>query len=81
MSLIFMLLDAYSLVIIVSALLSWMPVPRNHPAVLFLNNITEPVYEPIRRVLNPSQTGGLDLSPLIVLLAIQFLKQLLRGLV
>ena len=80
MSLIFMLLDAYSLVIIVSALLSWMPVPRNHPAVLFLNNITEPVYEPIRRVLNPSQTGGIDLSPLIVLLAIQFLKQLLSGL-
>jgi len=74
MNLILMLLDAYSLVIIVSALLSWFPVPRNHPAVQFMNNMTEPVYAPIRRVLNPSQTGGLDLSPLIVLLAIQLLK-------
>jgi len=77
MNLLFMLLDAYSLVVIVSALLSWLPVSRDTPAVQFLNRITEPVYEPIRRVLDPSQTGGLDLSPLIVVMAIQFLKQLL----
>ena len=77
MSLIFMLLDAYSLIVIISALLSWFPVPRNHPMVLFLYNVTEPVYEPIRKVLNPAQTGGLDLSPLVVLFAIQLLKQLL----
>ncbi len=77
MNLLFMLLDAYSLIVIVSALLTWLPVPRGHPAVQFLNNITEPVYKPIRRVLNPSQTGGIDLSPLIVIFAIQFLKQFL----
>ncbi len=80
MALLFMLLDAYSLAVIVSAFLSWLPVPRDHPAVLFLANITEPVYKPIRQVLNPAQMGGLDLSPLIVIVAIQLLKQLLISL-
>ncbi len=77
MYLFLMILDAYSLIVIVSALISWFPVPWDHPAVQFLNNITEPLYEPIRRVLNPSLIGGLDLSPLIVLFAIQLLKQFL----
>jgi YggT family protein len=71
------LLDVYSWVIIAAALISWVsPDPRN-PIVLFLRQVTEPVLWPIRRLLPPWKTGGLDLSPLIVLLAIQFVERVI----
>jgi YggT family protein len=71
------LLDVYSWIIIASALISWVsPDPRN-PIVMFLRQVTEPVLWPIRRLLPPWRTGGLDLSPLIVLLAIQFAERVI----
>ena len=48
--------------------------PRN-PIVMFLRQVTEPVLAPVRRLLPPWKTGGLDLSPLIVLLVIQFVER------
>ncbi len=44
----------------------------------FLYRITEPVLRPVRRVI-PS-VGGIDLSPLIVILALGFLQQFIPGL-
>lgn len=41
----------------------------------FLYRITEPVLAPIRRVLPPM--GGLDLSPLVVIIGIQVLSAIL----
>jgi YggT family protein len=71
------LLDIYSWVIIAAALISWVsPDPRN-PIVAFLRRVTEPVFEPVRRLLPPWKTGGLDLSPLIVLIAIQFIERVI----
>ena len=71
------LLDVYSWVIIAAALISWVsPDPRN-PIVMVLRQVTEPVLWPIRRLLPPWRTGGLDLSPLIVLLAIQFAERVI----
>ena len=71
------LLDVYSWVIIAAALMSWVsPDPRN-PVVMFLRQVTEPVLWPIRRLLPPWKTGGLDLSPLIVLLVIQFVERVI----
>jgi YggT family protein len=69
------LLDLYSYVIIAAALISWVsPDPRN-PIVMFLRQVTEPVLGPVRRLLPPWKTGGLDFSPVIVLIAIQFLER------
>ncbi len=71
------LLDMYSWVIIAAALMTWVsPDPRN-PIVMFLRRVTEPVLEPVRRLLPPWKTGGLDLSPLIVLIAIQFVERVI----
>ncbi len=65
-------LDIYSWIIIAAALISWVsPDPRN-PVVMFLRRMTEPVLGPIRRLLPPWKTGGLDLSPLVALIAIWF---------
>ena len=71
------LLEIYAYVIIAAALLSWVsPDPRN-PIVMFLRQITEPVLVPVRRLLPPWKTGGLDLSPVIVLIAIQFVERVI----
>ncbi len=71
------LLDIYSWVIIAAALISWVsPDPRN-PVVVFLRQVTEPVLGPIRRMLPPWKTAGLDFSPLIVLVAIQFVERVI----
>ncbi|HET6367126.1 MAG TPA: YggT family protein [Pseudomonadales bacterium] len=71
------MLNLYSWVIIAAALITWVsPDPRN-PIVQFLHRITEPVLAPVRRLLPPWKTGGLDLSPLIVLIAIQFVERVI----
>jgi YggT family protein len=69
------LLNLYSWVIIAAALITWVsPDPRN-PIVTFLRQVTEPVLAPVRRLLPPWKTGGLDFSPLIVIIAIQFVER------
>jgi YggT family protein len=71
------LLGLYSWVIIAAALITWVsPDPRN-PVVMFLRQVTEPVLAPVRRFLPPWKTGGLDFSPLIVILAIQFVERVI----
>lgn len=61
--------------IILRIILSWVsPDPRN-PVTLVVAQITEPVMAPARKLL-PAM-GGLDLSPILVLLAIQFIQILL----
>jgi uncharacterized protein YggT (Ycf19 family) len=68
-------LDFYSLVVLVAVILSWIPVDRRNPLVTVTRALTEPVLAPIRTVLPPM--GGLDLSPMALLLGLQILKGLL----
>ena len=69
-------LSIYMWVVIISALISWVNPDPYNPIVRFLYGITEPVFAFVRRYL-PILPMGLDLSPLIVLLAIVFLQQFL----
>lgn len=77
------ILDLFFWVLILSAILSWLVAfnvvnTRNRAVYLigdFLYRITEPVLRPIRRVL--PNMGGLDLSPIVVLLAISFVQNLM----
>lgn len=68
-------LTAYMWIVIIRAVLSWVSPDPYNPIVRFIDNITEPVLRPIRRKL--PALGGLDLSPMVVLLAIIFLKSFL----
>ena len=65
-------LDIYIYIIIGRAIISWVNADPYNPIVRFLYNATEPVLYRVRRVL-PAM-GGIDLSPLVVILAIYFLK-------
>ena len=67
-------------VVIIAALISWVnPDPRN-PIVRFLYGVTEPLFRPFRRLIPPSRTGGIDLSPIFVLLVIFLLSRFLARL-
>lgn len=70
-----MVLTLYMWVIIIRAIISWVNPDPFNPIVRFLYQITEPVLYRIRRFLPP--LGGIDLSPLIVILVIIFLQQFL----
>ena len=69
-------LNIYMWLIIARALLSWVNPDPYNPIVRFLYNVTEPVLGYVRRRL-PLVFGGLDLSPLLVLVVIVFLRQFL----
>lgn len=65
-------LDLYSWAFIIAALLSWVNPDPYNPVVRFLRGVTEPVLYRIRRVLNIY--GGIDFSPIIAILGIQFIR-------
>lgn len=69
-------LTIYMWVIIARALLSWVNPDPYNPIVRFLYNVTEPVLSWVRARV-PVVFGGLDLAPLLVLLAIVFLQRFL----
>lgn len=69
------LLDLYSLVLFVAVILSWINLPDDNPFVRIVRQLTEPVLAPLRKVLPP--LGGLDLSPIVLLLGIRLLQRLL----
>jgi YggT family protein len=71
-------IQLYEIVLIVRVLMSWIRPDPYHPFVRFIYNITEPVLEPIRRIL-PTGGIGLDLSPLIVFLLLHLLTRALFG--
>lgn len=68
-----MALELYMWIIIARALLSWVNPDPYNPVVRFLNSITEPVLYRVRRAV-PMHGIGLDLSPILVILAIYFLQ-------
>jgi YggT family protein len=82
-----LLLDVLFWVIIIQVVLSWLlafNVLNIHSGgvrafVVALDRITAPLYRPIRRLL--PDFGGIDFSPLVILLAIQVIKRLLAGVV
>jgi len=74
------ILDLYFYVIIAAVIASWLvgfgiinsynPIARS--ILRALHAMTEPVFAPVRRIL--PALGGLDLSPLVVLLLLSFLR-------
>lgn len=75
-SVIDMVLSLYIWIVIVQALISWVNPDPFNPIVRFLYQATEPVFYRVRRIL-PLQFGGIDLTPMVVIIAIVFIKSFL----
>ena len=70
-----LLLNVFLFSIIIQVIISWVNPGAYNPAVSLLTSLTEPVLRPFRRLIPPM--SGLDLSPLVALIAIQLAKMLL----
>src|ERR1041385_4581000 len=82
-----LLLSILTWVIIIQVILSWLlafNVLNVHSGgvrafIVALDRLTAPLYRPIRRLL--PDFGGIDFSPLVILILIQVIKKLLAGVV
>jgi YggT family protein len=81
-----MILQLLVWIIIAQAIISWLVafnvinMSSNFVRTLLstLDRLTEPLYRPIRRIL--PDFGGIDLSPIVLILAIQIVRKLVEGL-
>ncbi len=78
------IISLYKWVIIISAILSWVQPDPYNPIVQMLHRLTEPAYALVRRFI-PTVFGGMDMAPLILIFALQFLEiffsQLFNGMI
>ncbi len=65
-------LTIYMWIVIIRALISWVNPDPYNPIVRFLYSATEPVLYEVRKRL--PFMGGIDISPIVVILAIIFIK-------
>lgn len=83
LDIVLVILNVATTIIFVQAIMSWLlafNVLSIHNSMVrqiweTLQRITEPVYAPIRRILPPM--GGLDLTPMVAIIAIIFIRQLI----
>lgn len=73
------LFQLFTILIFVRIIFSWIRVSPYHPTwgpiLRFVYQITDPIMEPVRRLIPPM--GGLDLSPIIVLFGLNILRSVL----
>jgi YggT family protein len=67
-SLILLLLQLLWFAIFARAIVSWFPIDPNGPVVRALDAITEPVLQPLRRVV--PRIGMIDITPMVAILLI-----------
>ena len=63
-------------IIIGRAVISWVNADPYNPVVRFLYEVTEPLLSRIRKLL-PFSMGGIDFSPMILIMVIMFLQSFL----
>ena len=70
------LLWGYSWIVIIAAVMTWINPDPYNPIVRFFYGVTEPVFDLVRAYL-PVNLGGMDLSPIVVLVIIEILQRCL----
>ncbi len=73
-----LLFTLLSFAIIARALLSWVRPDPYNPLVQMLNQITDPILEPLRRVIPPIG-GMMDISPIVALIILQILQTIVHN--
>ncbi len=76
-----LLFQIYEFLILIRVLLSWLTLTSyshfmGHPAVQFLIRVTDPVLEPLRRLIPPIG-GAIDISPVVALILLEIVHRLL----
>lgn len=74
----------YSFLILIRVILSWVNVNPyrpaiDHPVIRVIQQITDPVLEPLRRII-PPVGGTLDISPVVALIILEIVRVVLLSL-
>lgn len=72
-----LLVQLLAFAIFARAILSWFPIDRSGPVVQALEAITDPVLEPLRRVIPP--IGMIDVSPMVAIITLFIIAGILTG--
>ena len=70
-----LLINVFVFAILIQVVVSWVNPGTYNPAVSLIYNLTDPLLRVVRNVIPP--IGGLDLSPLVVLIGFQLIKMIL----
>ena len=68
------IVSAYTIVIVFRVILSWIQIPSLYPVAVIVYKLTEPLLKPIRKYVPPHKMGGLDVSPMILLIILMFIN-------
>jgi YggT family protein len=71
------IIDLYSWLLVISALLSWVPEARNTKVYDFITKLTDPFLDIFRRL--PLQFAGLDLSVVVAIIVLNVVQRILVG--
>lgn len=66
--------SAYTIVIVFRVILSWIQIPSLYKVAVIVYKLTEPLLKPIRKYVPPHKMGGLDISPMILLIILMFIN-------
>ncbi len=71
------LIEFLGFAIFARAIMTWFPIDQDGPVVRTLNAITDPILDPMRRVIPP--IGMIDLTPMIAIIALFTIGSILTG--
>ena len=72
-----LLLNVMIFAIFARAILSWFPIDRNGPVVKAINAVTDPVLDPLRRVI--PLVGTVDITPMVAILVLVALRSVIAS--
>ena len=70
-----LLCQALAFIIFIRAILSWFPVSRYNPIVVFLDYITEPILAPLRRAI--PRIGLIDITPMVAIIILLVIARII----
>jgi yggt family protein len=77
------LIQIYIFIILIACLISFLPLNLAHPLarkiVRFFYILSEPLFDLVRKNI-PTSFGGIDFSPLVIIIALQFLDFMILNL-
>ncbi|MBN1578544.1 MAG: YggT family protein [Chitinispirillaceae bacterium] len=66
----------YEVIVVIRVLFSWIRVDEYHPVVQWIYRLTDPLLEPIRRILPTGGLLGIDFSPFLLLLVLELAERM-----
>ncbi len=75
-----LVIQIYIIIIIIRAVISWLGNIPPNPLFVLLRRLTDPVFRVVHRFLPLTIIGGIDISPIIILVALYLIDNLITNL-